>query len=208
MILSSHEIAKRLLADPAKENDPLVISPLPDTAVLEKTGEASVGLRLGTWFLSTKARRTSLLDIYSEDETPVVEESLTNKYYVPFGKRFILHPGSFVLAVTLEWVRMPLTLTGMVTGKSSWGRRGLVIETAPGVHPGFAGCLTLELSNVGEIPISIAPGSHICQVFFHRLSEPVPEGAASKFLGQRQPRFSHIELDKFASVLAGNRNNK
>lgn len=77
-----------------------------------------------------------------------------------------MHPKTFLLAVTLEWIRVPLHLAGMITGKSSWGRRGLIVETAPGIHPGFTGCLTLELTNVGEIPIAISPGSEYASFFY------------------------------------------
>ncbi len=84
-----------------------------------------------------------------------------------FGEDFILHPRSFVLGVTLEWLRMPSNFAGYVIGKSSWGRRGLIIATATGVHPGFTGCLTLELSNIGDLPIAIRPGMTIAQLFVH-----------------------------------------
>src|SRR3954467_386484 len=79
---------------------------------------------------------------YSEIESEIpTEERWSNRFFVPFGKRFYLHPGKFALGMTLEWLRMPKCLTGSVVGKSSWGRRGLVIETAPCVHPGYLGCL-------------------------------------------------------------------
>jgi dCTP deaminase len=126
---------------------------------------------------------------------------MTVKHYVRFDGRFILHPRSFVLATTLEWIRMPRTLAGYVTGKSSWGRRGLVIETAPGVHPGFIGCLTLELANVGEIPIEIYPGTPICQLFFHRVEGDTSRADQSAFVGRRQPVLGHVRLDDFSKKL-------
>ena len=197
MLLSSHSLASILSTKPEDERDPFVVAPCPNLDKLRKSGGASIDLRLGTWFVSMKARRTSLLDVYEHDDYSA-EVELTNKYYVPFGDKFILHPKAFILAVTLEWLRFPLHLAGMVTGKSSWGRRGLIIETAPGVHPGFTGCLTLELTNVGEVPIAISPGTEICQLFVHKLESPVPDTPESKFLGQRQPVLSGIRPDQFA----------
>jgi dCTP deaminase len=201
MLLPSDRIADRLAVDRSTEKDPLVIAPTPDLEQLRKRGGASVDLRLGTWFMAMKARRHSVLDIYEKKESAPTVNDLTNRYYVPFSGKFILHPRSFVLAVTLEWLRIPQSLAGMVTGKSSWGRRGLIIETAPGIHPGFTGCLTLELSNVGEVPIAIRPGTEICQLFLHRLDESAPEIPPTQFRGQRQPILSLASPDEFARRL-------
>jgi dCTP deaminase len=179
----------------------LLIAPRPDVASIINSGAASIDLRLGTWFVTTRLSRHSLMDIYSNEEDCPSEANITSKHYVPFGERFILHPRSFVLAATLEWLRVPAHYAGYVTGKSSWGRRGLVIETAPGVHPGFTGCLTLELANVGEIPIALMPGTQICQLFIHRLeSNNFPENQSS-FNAHRQPRLGQVKLDEFAEKL-------
>jgi len=203
MLLPGNTIANLLSANADEENDPLVISPCPDLEMLKKNGGASIDLRLGAWFVSMKARRTALLDVFDSESESEKSVDQSSKYYVPFGETFVLHPKTFILAVTLEWLRMPLNLAGMVTGKSSWGRRGLIIETAPGVHPGFTGCLTLELTNVGEIPIAIRPGTEICQLFLHQLESPVPDTPSSHFLGQRQPVQSTITPDAFAKNLMG-----
>lgn len=201
MLLPASRIADLLEVDPTVEADPLVISPNVDTDRLRRTGGASVDLRLGTWFVTMKARRFSLLDVYDSQAATPTANDLTNRYYIRFGEKFILHPRSFVLAVTLEWLRLPQALAGMVTGKSSWGRRGLIIETAPGVHPGFSGCLTLELSNVGEIPIAISPGTEICQLFLHKLDEATSAIPPTQFRGMRQPSVSLATPDEFARRL-------
>lgn len=197
MLLPSDRIAL-LLEESAAQNDPLVISPRPDLARLRRAGGASVDLRLGTWFLAMKARRHSILDIYEDRSTAPTAGDLTNKYYVPFDGKFVLHPRSFVLAVTLEWIRIPRSVAGMVTGKSSWGRRGLIIENAPGIQPGFTGCLTLELSNVGEIPIALRPGTEVCQMFLHKLDERATSIPPTQFRGQRQPAVSLATPDEFS----------
>src|SRR5436309_13869423 len=112
----------------------------------------------------------------------------TRTQYVPFGSKYVLHPGGFVLGATLEWIRLPKNLGAYVIGKSSWGRRGLIIATATGVHPGFTGCLTLELTNVGEIPIKIQPGMTICQLFIHRVEEHgTGKVDQSQFVARRKP---------------------
>ena len=182
-------------------SEALLIAPKPDAQTISQTGAASIDLRLGTWFITTRLSRHALMDIYSKNDDYPTEENVTTKHYVPFGKKFILHPGSFVLAATLEWIRMPNRYAGYVTGKSSWGRRGLIIETASGVHPGFTGCLTLELANVGEVPIAIMPGTKICQLFLHKLEGANFTASNSLFNAHRQPRLGQIQLDDFAEKL-------
>ena len=106
------------------------------------------------------------------------------------------------MGVTLEWIRLPNNLAGYVTARSSWGRRGLIIATATGVHPGFTGCLTLELSNVGEIPIAILPGMTVCQLFLHRVDTQSDTVDHSRLIGKRRPSLGKIELDEVARKLA------
>jgi dCTP deaminase len=202
-MLGAEALANLLEASAKPEHrDPLVLTPMPDLTELRQSGTASIDLRLGTWFLTPKKTRHHLLDVSSTGGKQPEEESFTNAHFVPFGKQFILHPHSFVLAATLEWIRMPRDHGGYVMGKSSLGRRGLVIETAPGVHPGFTGCLTLELANVGEIPIGMKPGTKICQLFLHGVSTPASQPGDSAYIGRRQPILGRIKLDDFATRLA------
>jgi len=120
--------------------------------------------------------------------------------YVRFGDKFFLHPQSFALAVTLEWVRFPKDLAGYVIGKSSWGRRGLIIATATGVHPGFTGCITLELTNVGDIPVVISPGAAICQLFLHTV-DGSDRNDQTRLAGNRKPVLGKVTLDALATAL-------
>jgi dCTP deaminase len=201
MPLSADEIARCLDGEGVPEAKRFILAPRPDSDAIRRSGSASIDLRLGTWFMVTKESRHSLLDIYVDIDEQPSEHNISDKHYVPIGSFFILHPHSFVLAATLEWVKMPKGLCGYVTGKSSWGRRGLIIETAPGVHPGFAGCLTLELANVGTIPIKLVTGTKICQLFLHELVGETSKIDQSSFLGQRQPRLGTIEPDDFVKRL-------
>lgn len=197
MILSADTIVAELRSP--NSDDPFVLVPIPDLVDLEQSGAAAIDLRLGSWFLTPKTSRHPVLDIYDDDASTPKERDVMRRAYVPIGEKFILHPRSFVLAATLEWIRMPKRYAGYVNGRSSWGRRGLVIETAPGVHPGFTGCLTLELANVGEIPIALMPGTTICQLFTHVVQGDHTKVDKSKFIGYRAPRLGHITVDAFLS---------
>jgi dCTP deaminase len=119
-------------------------------------------------------------------------EDLTELVEVPEGEAFILHPGEFVLGSTLERVRLPEDVAARLEGKSSLGRLGLLTHSTAGfVDPGWNGDLTLELSNVANLPITIYPGMKIGQIAFLRLTSPAekPYGAerGSKYQGQRGP---------------------
>ena len=202
MMLRSDEIVRRL-ENPENPRDPLVFRPLPDLAEMRSSGAASVDLRLGCWFQVFRSSRLSHFDVYDQPALSPNESQLTKHHYVSFGDRFILHPRAFVLAVTLEWIRLPSNVGGYVVGRSSWGRHGLIIATATGVHPGFTGCLTLELTNVGEVPITIKPGTTICQLFLHGVQGGNPELVdCSRFIGKRKPTIGAIKLDAVALKLA------
>ncbi len=202
MILKGEAIAERLERAKSGAQNPLIITPSPGPKTLQylrTSGSASIDLRLGTWFMTLRRARMKCLSI-GED---LPEVQLSKTHYVPFGTEYILHPRCFVLCASLEWVCLPSDLAAYVVGKSSWGRRGLITATAAGVHPGWTGSLTLELSNVGEIPIAITPGTTICQLFFHTVetlgSDSVDQ---SRFVGLRKPVLGAIALDEFAQRLA------
>jgi len=196
LILSAEKIRELLDNPPQRLEDRLVISPLLDVEKQLKPGTASVDVRLGQRFHIPLRAKLSQLDLLS----PTHQADLL-KYkddtFVPIGDYFVLHPGQFVLGETLEWVHLPKNLTAFVVGKSTWGRDGLIIATAIGVHPNFSGILTLEISNVGEIPIYLYPGLAIAQLFLVCVesttdsSPPVP----SAFLVQTSPRTRNVEIE-------------
>jgi dCTP deaminase len=168
----------------------LVVIPEPSLIELEKSGDASVTLRLGRWFLALRQSSHPYFDVVPGQS----EARSSRKYFVPFNQVFVLHPGRFVLASTLEWLKFPPTLGGYVGGKSTWARRGLIIETAAGVHPGFSGCLTLELANVGEVPLQIRPGMKICQVFVHSVSGG-EHSSSGPLTARRRPYLGSLNED-------------
>jgi dCTP deaminase len=120
-------------------------------------------------------------------------EGLTELIEVGDDDPFILHPGEFVLGQTLEAISLPNDIVARLEGKSSLGRLGLLIHSTAGfVDPSFQGNLTLELSNVANLPITIYYGMPIGQISFMRMDGPVEtpygaEGAKSKYQGQAEP---------------------
>jgi dCTP deaminase len=202
-MLSSERISallKEAEEDPTKG---LGCCPNPIKICDDQIGAASLDVRLGSWFLVLQQSRKSQIDLTQSSNTGM-EETDGKYYYVPTGEKFVLHPGRFVLGSTLEWMRFPKNIGGMITGKSTLGRRGLIIETASGIQPSFTGCLTLEIFNCGEVPIAISPGMRIAHIFFHEISGEIGM-KNSKFSGRRKPIFGNYEADNLALL---NKQNK
>jgi len=187
MILSDVDIRKEIAAGRIQ------IDPFDEACVQP----SSVDLRVDARFRVFANARYPYIDVRREmpDLTDLVE--------VGPEEPFILHPGEFVLGSTLERVRLPDDLVARLEGKSSLGRLGLLIHSTAGyVDPGWDGFLTLELSNVANLPITIYPGMKIGQISFFRLSTPseAPYGSkatGSKYQGQRGPTASRF-FEEFA----------
>jgi len=164
--LSTNALKSRLA-----ENDltrRIVISPLLDPTSQAKDGQASVDVRLGFDFcLVSPSAHGAISEFNQEGESVKTFEALYQSVYVPFGAQIVIHPHQFVLAQTLEYIRLPSDVMAYVVGRSTWGRLGLIVATAVGIHPCFAGSLTLELRNLGETPLTLLPGQTIAQLFFH-----------------------------------------
>jgi dCTP deaminase len=169
----------------------LVIDPFEDRLLQP----ASVDLRLGREFRVFRNYRLPFIDV--KKEMP----ELTEVEVIDDATPFILHPGEFVLAVTLERVEVPDYLVGRLDGKSSLGRLGLIVHSTAGfVDPGFEGRLTLELTNVANLPITLYFGMPVSQISFSRLTTPAerPYGAGasgSKYQGQSGPEPSRYYLN-------------
>jgi len=114
MLLKADEIASRMEL-PMGAAERIVIRPQP-TIAGEKLGAASVDLRLGCWFGQLRRSRMTHFDIAPTPEGVARDIRPLKRHYVPFGQKFILHPRDFVLAATLEWIRMPALLAGYVIG--------------------------------------------------------------------------------------------
>jgi dCTP deaminase len=183
MILSDRTIreeieAGRIVIDPF---DPACVQP------------SSVDLHVDAQFRVFANARYPYIDV--KQEMP----DLTDLVEVKQDEPFILHPGEFVLGSTLERVAVPNDLVARLEGKSSLGRLGLLIHSTAGyVDPGWDGYLTLELSNVANLPITLYPGMRIGQISFFRLTTEAdaPYGAAgNKYQGQRGPTASRSFRD-------------
>lgn len=198
MILSAKLLSEEITRGNAGEESGIAVVPAPEIVKLAEGGEAAVNLRLGRWFLTL--RQSSETHLKATPGGPSNENKFSKKYFVPFGEPFILHPNRFVLASTLEWIRLPVNYAAFVVGKSTLGRRGIIIETAAGVHPGFSGCLTLEIANVGEIPVELVSGMLICQLFFHSLKGELSASQTS-LAGQRKPRLGKLRDDPILTKL-------
>jgi dCTP deaminase len=156
---------------------------------------SSVDLHLDDSFRVFRNNRYPYIDVRD------LQPDLTELIHVGEDEAFILHPGEFVLGQTLEWVELPDDLVARLEGKSSLGRLGLLIHSTAGyVDPGWKGTLTLELSNVANLPITLYYGMRIGQISFFRMSSPVdrPYGSAglgSKYQGQSEPTASAFDAD-------------
>jgi dCTP deaminase len=148
---------------------------------------SSVDVRIDRFFRVFHNARYPFIDVREP------QEDLTELVEIEDESPFILHPGEFVLGSTLERVRLPNDLVARLEGKSSLGRLGLLIHSTAGfIDPGWDGHVTLELSNVANLPITIYYGMRIGQLSFVQLTEPAdsPYGSAglgSKYQGQRGP---------------------
>jgi dCTP deaminase len=148
-----------------------------DTACLQPS---SIDLHLDREFRVFHNHRYPYIDPREE------QTDLTEVTVVDGDDPFILHPGEFVLGQTLEWVELPDDIVARLEGKSSLGRLGLLIHSTAGyVDPGWKGNLTLELSNVANLPIALYFGMRIGQISFFEMSGPVERPYGSKGLGSR-----------------------
>ena len=148
---------------------------------------SSVDVRLDSLFRVFNNTR------YTHIDPAQRQDDLTSLVEPDEGEPFVLHPGEFVLGSTLEVCTLPDDLAGRLEGKSSLGRLGLLTHSTAGfIDPGFSGHITLELSNVANLPITLWPGMKIGQLCLLRLTSPAehPYGSAkvgSKYQGQRGP---------------------
>jgi dCTP deaminase len=156
---------------------------------------SSVDVRLDRFFRVFENHKYSVID-------PSIEQpDLTREVAVEANEEFILHPGEFVLASTYEIITLPDDIAGRLEGKSSLGRLGLLTHSTAGfIDPGFSGHITLELSNVANLPVKLFPGMKIGQLCLIKLSSPAenPYGSAlygSRYQGQRGPTASKSWLN-------------
>ena len=185
MLLSDRDIKAEISAGRVK------VEPV-DSAMIQPS---SVDVRLDRFFRVFENHKYSVID-------PSIEQAdLTREVAVAGDEEFSLHPGEFVLASTYEVITLPNDIAGRLEGKSSLGRLGLLTHSTAGfIVPGFSGHITLELSNVSNLPVKLFPGMKIGQLCLIKLSSPAenPYGSAlygSRYQGQRGPTASKSWLN-------------
>lgn len=170
----------------------LVVTPVLDFE--EQVKDTAIDLRLGTQFIITQ--KTSFPGLDPKDKKEIKKDIGKYQKIVTVGlhKHLILHPNQLILGSTLEYICLPEKLCGYVIGRSSWGRLGLIIATATFVNPGFKGCLTLELENIGEVPLFLYPGVRIAQLILHTVDDKAEY--KSRYASPVGPEFSLVYDDR------------
>lgn len=169
MILSDGDIKKAL-----KEKR-IEITPAPDFST--QLGSCSIDLRLGDTFRVFEHSKYSHIDPAKKD----FSNEITREIKIKKGDVFMMQPGDFVLAVTLEKVKIPADLMGRLEGRSSLGRLGIVVHSTASIFdPGWDGKPVLELGNLGRMAVSLTVGMRICAMTFEELSSPAETPYTSK----------------------------
>lgn len=189
MVLSDKDIKKALRVGK------IVIAPKPDLKT--QLGSCSIDLRLGNVFRIFEYSKNPYIDPSKKDYSNEITREVTIKN----GEKFIMQPGDFVLAVTLEKVKIASDLMGRLEGRSSLGRLGLVVHSTASIFdPGWDGNPVLELGNLGRMAISLTCGMRICAMTFEELSSaadvPYSKKAKAKYVFQKGPDESRIHQEK------------
>ncbi|MDM4772870.1 dCTP deaminase [Solimonas sp. SE-A11] len=174
----------------------LVVTPMIDP--LAQIGRVSIDLRMGNTAAMVRGAGLSHVDPakYAKDRDSgdfsreQHRRRKLEKLSVPFGEPIVLHAGTLILVPTFEWVQLPPHLMGVVTARSCWAREGLSIATAVFIDPCYNGIITLELANLGQVPIKIYPGMRIAQIALYRAENPQKKcdpHCQSQFYGSFEP---------------------
>jgi deoxycytidine triphosphate deaminase len=197
-VLSARAIRNRLAyQDPTKR---MVITPLlgAPTGRPGSIGDAGIDVRLASSFFVFRHAATAVVDPYSGTGVPGDVQQRVEK---DWGEPFILHPGELVLAATIEYVVLPMDLTGQLVTRSSWGRLGLITATAVQIQPGSSGVITLELVNVSRTPIALRAGQRIGQLILYHVSQASPEPQSRTYVRPTGPEQSKLYADWDIEIL-------
>ncbi len=168
----------------------LVVRPFDEDLV----GPSSLDIRLGHEFLFFDRMRIEAID----PTKPI--DGYVERVRIEDGQALILHPGQFVIATTLEYIKLPPYISGRIEGRSSIARLGVIVHSTGGfIDAGFEGQLTLEMSNINIVPVKLYPRMKIAQLAFFMQDKPSEtpynKRRSSKYIGQRGPTPSKIHLD-------------
>ena len=185
MVLSDRDIKIAL------EEGRIKIDPAPDLD--KQLGSISIDFRLGNTFMVFEHSRHSFID----PRHPSSIGDAMRTYHVEDDEAFIMQPGDFALASTIESLELPDDLLGRLEGRSSIARLGITVHSTAAVfEPGWIGTATMELSNLGRMPVALYPGMRICAFSFQQLTSPVTtryrDKVGNKYAGQIDPRASQL----------------
>lgn len=188
MVLSDRDIIQYL------DTGKIKITPTPD--LTRRLGSCSVDFRLGNIFLVFDHSKHPYIDLRTEIDT----DDLMERVEVPEGDGFTMQPGEFVLAATLETLELADDVMARLEGRSSLGRLGIIVHSTAGLFdPGWVGTATLELGNLGRMPVKLYPGMPICAFTFEQLSSPAQtpyrQKPGNKYAGQVEPEASRFGTD-------------
>lgn len=189
MILSDRDIKKALASGK------ITISPKPRLAVV--LGSCSIDLRLGNRFRIFDHSKFPFID---PKNTRLVSDMM-REVAVADGQPFILQPGDFVLATTMESFTLPDNLLARLEGRSSLGRLGIVVHSTASIfEPGWNGVVVMELGNLGRMPVALYPGMRVCALTFEQLTSavdvPYNKKKSAKYAGQKSPEASKIAEER------------
>jgi dCTP deaminase len=189
MILSDKDIKANISAGK-------ILIETPRTDYVEQIHASSMDMRLGRFFKVYEHGKVAVLDPRKMSEV----QALMRMIEIQGDEAFVVQPGQFVLGVTLEKLTLPHDIVGRVEGRSSLGRLGIVVHSTAGfIDAGFYGTITLEITNLNQIPIALYPEMRVCQIAFELMSSPaqVPYGEkiSSKYQGQEFPGESKVGSD-------------
>ena len=159
-------------------------------------GPSSIDLRLGDKFIIFQNTRMSLLDTKN-----MKLDGLTTDIYADKNEGIVIHPGQFILGTTMEFLKIPNDMAVRIEGRSSYGRIGIAVHSTAGFcDPGWEGQVTLEIQNLGVVPVKLYPGERVCQAVFHKMTSeaevPYYMKKDAKYMNQAQTTLSRLEMEK------------
>ncbi len=189
MVLSDRDIKKALLSKR------IIVKP--ELNLKTQLGSNSIDLRLGNVFRIFDHSKYAYIDPFKKN----IGEEVTRQVRKKADEPFIIQPGDFVLGTTIEHIEIPDDMVGSLEGRSSIGRLGIIVHsTAASIECGFRGKITLELANMGKMPVALYPGMRICALSFMMLTSPaeVPyyKKKSAKYSGQKAPLESKADRDR------------
>lgn len=188
MIFSDRDIVEALKSGRIK------ITPKPDLKT--QLGSCSIDLRLGNVFRVFDHSRHPFVDLKSR----IGIDEIMKEIKIGMNEPFIIQPGDFVLATTIETIEIGDDLLGRIEGRSSLGRLGIIVHgTASIFDPGWKGKVTMELGNLGTMPVALYPGMRICAFTFEELksptSKPYAEKVGAKYAFAKGPDASRLDQE-------------